>query len=209
MTKQKGGKPLILQPANYTGSPIGSDKILTGRGCSGTTSNIDAAAGNFTQQNGGYGFGNSIGDIVGPYSGHPEVISDPTYVPVNNPQSMGAGVSKTIKETIASMPGNQSGGRRSRSNKRVVKRAKKNSRRTKKIGKRHKKGGKRSRKTNGRVRKVGKRTHKNKKGYKHRGGAPQSYSTSLGYNLGGELSPNESALANPPLFNRYNNCSKA
>ena len=197
MTKQRGGNALILQPANYTDSPMGSNKILTGRGCSGTTSNIDAAAGAFTQR-GGYGFENSIGDIIGPYSGHSEVISDPKYMRVINPHAMGAGTSKTLKET---MSGNQYGGRKTRSNKKVVKRARKTS-------KHHKKGRKRSRNTTRRVRRVGKRTHQNKKGYKHRVGAPQSYSTSLGYNLGGELLPNESALANPPLFNRYNNCSK-
>lgn len=204
MPKQKGGKSLILTPANYTADPTlypSSDAKVSGCGCAGTKSNIAAAKGKFvsygSQSGGGYcdNCTGPIGEITGPASGYGTVTSNKP-APIPRPCGLGAGQSMTsIAETLAAMPG---GGRKTRKHKK---------KHSKKHSKKSHKGGKKSRKHSKKSRKSVKK-HRTRK---HRGGKRQPFANvplSFGYALGGDLPGNKSALANPPPQHVYDHCQK-
>ena len=211
MPKQKGGKPLILTPANYTADPTlypSSDAKVSGCGCAGTKSNIAAAKGKFvsyeSQSGGGYcdNCTGPIGEITGPDSGYGTVTSNKP-APIPRPSGLGAGQSMTsIAETLAAMPG---GGRKTRKHKK---------KHSKKHSKKSRKGGKKSRKHSKKSRKHSKKSRKSVKKHrtrKHRGGQRQPFANvplSFGYALGGDLPGNKSALANPPPQHVYDHGQK-
>lgn len=215
MPRQRGGKSIILTPANYTSDPTrfsSTDAKVSCRGYAGTKSNVAAAAGEYVSydkvsQNGGNLSYNAnetgpVGSITGPNAG-PGNFKVNKGGPITRATGMGAGQSmKTIEQTLKSMPG---GGRKTRKHtkKHMKKHTKKNTKKhTKKIMKINIKKNKYNKShTNKKINKV----------KKYKGGKGQPYANiplSFGYSLGGTLPSDLSALANPPLQHAYDNCQK-